>query len=285
MDQKRRRIADVEERDALGEGYDPDCEDIGFFAKNAITKKMCLVLAWKFDVMGNIKKQIETKLGISRDDQIITFNGVECRDDRTIAWHRIQPADHVLVNKKTSSAAPVAPSTASSRVTVPELQIFVNIANDKTIMLHVKTTDTIDNVKSQIHTIVARKDLKKWSLWGRGVRLCHGTSTMSSLQIQNMEVLEYKPPPPRGSVGSTASSSSAAPVAPTAASSTSTAPVAPTAASSSSAAPVTPPSLRRLTAGSAELADPAAEVERLRALIFQLGVQDFFYGVSAHLNP
>jgi hypothetical protein len=181
--------------------------------------------------IAQVKKMIETKLEScwKSSEMVLYYHGDELADSRTVASYAIDEDKTVHMSQK--KATPVAPSTTSSRVTVPELQIFVNIANDKTIMLHVKTTDTIDNVRSQIHTIVTRNDMKKWSLWGRGVRLCHGTSTMSSLQIRNMEVLEYKPPPPRGSVGLMASSSSVTPVAPTAASSSSVAPVAPTAAS------------------------------------------------------
>jgi hypothetical protein len=41
----------------------------------------------------------------------------------------------------------------------------------------------------------------------------------------------------------------------------------------------------RKSSYSAELADPAAEVERLRALIYELDEVNYFYGVSEEMDP
>ena len=76
----------------------------------------------------NVKSKIQDQEGIPPDQQVLTFNKVPLEDSHTLQHYNIQILQFVL----------------------HVMRIFLKVDTDKTITLYVKTSDTIENIKSKI---------------------------------------------------------------------------------------------------------------------------------------
>ena len=105
------------------------------FVKSLFDETITLVVN-AYDTIENVKAKMQDKEGFTRDDQQqLIFDGIRLEEGRTLSDYNILSKSTVLIVQNACR----------------EMHIFVKTPTGRTFTLDVKASDTIENVKANIH--------------------------------------------------------------------------------------------------------------------------------------